>query len=116
MAVWPTELPQTPLREGYSEASGGNVIKSSVDAGRPKRRRRFSVDLVAYSVTLFLNSAQRASLKTFYKTTLTAGTLPFDWIDFDDGTVAEYTFDAPPQFTALGGGKWKAALRLERLE
>lgn len=38
--VWPPSLPRAPRRDGYSEQGGANVLRTPMDAGPAKQRRR----------------------------------------------------------------------------
>ena len=41
--VWPVSLPQSPRPDGYSETCGPNIIRTPMDAGPAKMRRRSRV-------------------------------------------------------------------------
>jgi hypothetical protein len=81
MAVWPASLPQRFLESpGVEEEAPDVMIETEMDAGPPKARRRFTAGFRMIRGTVRISKAQRATLDTFWVTTLEGGTLPFDWI------------------------------------
>jgi len=65
MAVitWPTTLPQVP-QKGFQESIGVNVIRSAMDAGPAKQRRRSSRPSTM-DLNFILTTAQTVILETF---------------------------------------------------
>lgn len=114
---WPTSLP-VPLVEGISYTPGQNVIRSQMDAGVAKMRRRFTAVPETLTFNLVLIEAQVQVLQDFVEITL-ADVLPFDWIDFrkPTGTGVTYRFTKRPGFTprSAAGNRWVAAIELEQL-
>jgi hypothetical protein len=99
-AVWPTSLPQRfQQNPGVTETPPDLVIESTMDAGPPKARRRFTAGFRLVSGTLALTHAQRATLDAFFLDTLEGGALPFDWIH--PITSAPATFRFMPQPNGL---------------
>lgn len=75
--VWPLTLPQRPLSSGYSEKPGSNILRTPMDAGPAKMRRRGTrPDTI--TCTYLLTAAQIATLETFCETTI-QGTARFGW-------------------------------------
>lgn len=88
-----------------------------MDAGRPKKRRRFTAmaDTAIYSVVL--TEAQLQTLEDFVAITL-QDVLPFDWEDFrrPAGTPATYSFQKRPTYAPhRSGTRWIATLTLDVL-
>ncbi len=81
MPTWPASLPQAfPI--GTSVNVQDVRVRSSVDAGLPKMRRRFSAAIRTYTLAtdkFIMTDTQQTTFETFYTTTLEGGTLPFDW-------------------------------------
>lgn len=113
--VWPVTLPQLPEVEGFNEKPGDSTLATKMDAGKKKRRRRYTAVVDEFSFNLTLTAAQKSDLKTFYRTTTFGGSIPFDWVDFETGGGAVYEFSEPPTYTPTGGLDWVAAIKLERL-
>ncbi len=114
--VWPTTLPviNYPSPDsGYSYAPQNQALRTQMDAGPKKSRRRFSAGYTAMSINIDMTGAQVAILKTFYYTTL-AVVLPFDWIDHTTRTTATYVFLEPPGYSPLAADWWRVSLQLEQ--
>jgi hypothetical protein len=115
MALWPTSLPQTPLL-GYSESGGSSTIRTTLDVGPAKTRRRYTAAPVNYAFSLHLSGAQLSILDTFYETTTGFGSVPFDWVEFRDTTTsASYRFLSRPVARALGNNQWRANISIEKM-
>lgn len=115
MATWPTGLPQRPLADGFTESPQSNVVRSDMDVGPAKMRRRYTATVRTYSMELLLSTSQVATLETFYRTTL-AEVDPFDWTDHRTGSAASYRFRSPPAYTEAGAPDyWRTTLDLEVL-
>lgn len=84
--VWPTSLPQA-VRPNYSETSGALIVRTPMEAGPAKMRRRGKrPDTLA--VGFFMSASQVATLRTFVETTL-GGTARFGFPHPRTGTQAE---------------------------
>jgi hypothetical protein len=95
-AVWPASLPtRMQADSGVTEQPPDIVIESTMDAGPPKARRRFTAGYRIVGGSLALTHDQRATLDAFFLDTLEGGALPFDWIH--PITSAPATFRFMPQ-------------------
>lgn len=109
MPSWPASLPQRPSYPGYGEAPQSQVLKSDMDAGPPKRRRRFTAGTRTLSVQYDLTEQQVEDFKSFFYGELAAGALPFEWTDPRTGEpVSAIAGDGSPpyQIQPLSGGDW----------
>lgn len=118
MAIWPTSLPCMML--GATENKQDGALRSSMDAGPQKVRRRFSAVSRYVSVSITLDATQRGTLDAFFADTLAQGSLAFDGDDPFGGSTVEMRFLAPPAYTYAGkdGGQarwYYASLSLEIL-
>lgn len=115
MASWPAGLPQTPLADGFGESAVSSVVRTDMDVGPAKMRRRYTAEVRVYSMGLLLTTAQVATLEAFYRSTL-AEVDPFDWVDHRTGSAASYRFRSPPAYSEAGApGYWQTTLDLEVL-
>lgn len=114
-AVWPSDLPQYVLQQGFSEQLGNAKIETQMEAGRPKTRRRYTAAPRQLSCVLACTAAQRASLITFYDTTLKSGSLPFDWVDPVTQTTKSFLFRGPPIKWGIRGEAHLASFVLETI-
>jgi len=113
--VWPTTLPQQLFVTGYNQSFADTTIKSEMDAGPAKIRRRFTAGVEPVSGTMIMTETQLSTLATFYNTTLLGGSLRFSWTKPPAHTTAcEMRFTAPPSWTKVEG-EFEAQLSLEVL-
>ena len=115
MATWPDTLPDTPLLDGYSETRQQEFLRSEMDAGPAKQRRRFSAATYYFNVSYVLDESQLDDLNYFYTIDLYGGSLPFDWIHPRTGDEVQARFMSPISFSVLSGQYYKLNLELEVL-
>lgn len=109
MASWPATLPAY-LIGSYSETSPDNVIRSTVDKGAAKLRRRTTANIRRASFSMFLTPAQVATLDAFY---LANAALEFDFTNPRTGAAVKARFTAPPEFGDVTGKNFNCAVELE---
>jgi len=102
--------------EAVSYKPWDNAVRSQMDAGTPKARRRFTAVGEDVRLAIVVNKAQADALDAFYSVTLKV-VLPFTWKHFRKAgyPACDYRFKAPPQYVPLGFDLWRADLELERL-
>lgn len=116
MATWPGTLPTAPEGTGYQEQPPNTSIRSTVDAGPPKVRQRFTAGVRPFTMTWLLSKAQVDQLDVFYVTTLGGGSLSFDGLLHPrKQTAAIFRFVEPPAYAYLGPDVWRASTKLEIL-
>lgn len=113
--AWDAGLPQKLLIDGYSETMADNLLRTSMDAGPAKQRRRSAAGARPVSGTLKMTAAQMATFKTFYYTTLLSGALRFSWTDPITGGAVEMRFTAVPSWRAISGNLYDVEIKLEIL-
>ena len=115
MANWPATLPASVLQEGFAETLPDTALRTSMDVGPAKLRRRTSAAVRPVRAALNLSTSQAADIETFYVSTLEGGTLPFDFTDPRTLATQSFRFTAPPSLSPLSGNLWRASLDMERL-
>lgn len=113
-ATWPTTLPMPTVAGSSIEPAVDNIIKSSMENGPAKRRRRFTWVPDTFQTQLSLTGDQVEVLNDFVKTTL-KDVLPFDWVDPVTGAAKTWVFTKRPSYTPDDTHEdlWTAALSLE---
>ena len=111
MAVytWPPGLPQSP-QKGYTEDSGVLILKTAMDAGPAKMRRRGKKP-TTLNMNFLMTAAQVDTLEDFTKNII-RGTYRFDFkhprtnatiearmVPQDSGTLYNITYVAPGYYT-----------------
>ena len=93
MATWPSDLPQYFEADSYSYEPGSGVIRTQMDAGAPKVRRRFTAVYNIHRGAMVMSRTQFTTyFQPFVDTTLGGGVLNFDFPNpIDDGDT---TLDA----------------------
>ena len=113
--VWPIGLPQRMNASGFTETLPDLALRTEMDAGPRKARRRFTTGPATIEGTVTLRGSQPALLEAFYRDTTAGGTLAFDWTHPRTGALASLRFTGPPAFAPVAGDVWRATLKLEVL-
>lgn len=74
--IWPLELPQRFLRDGYSEKLPDGRVMSSPDTGPPKTRRRSKASRLIQA-RIWLDTSMVARLDRFWEEETDGGRLSF---------------------------------------
>lgn len=119
MATWPATLP-SQLEAGAQLDRQQGFLRSPTDTGPFKQRKRFTAVSRFYSGTMLLNVTQKATLETFYVTTINEGADEFDFEDPEDFGTVSARFTQPPTAQGLVGGSsgvelWRVQIALELL-
>ena len=111
---WPVTLTQTLLVDGFEGSSPDLLLRSSMDAGPAKVRRRATAGARPVTGKLLLTAAELSTFKTFYDETLLSGSLRFNWLDPDDGvTAVEMRFTERPSWVSLEPDEFEVSMNLE---
>lgn len=115
MAIWPASLPQVLTVESYREQPPDVVLRTQMDAGPDKVRRRFTAGIRPVQGQIWCTKTQVATLDAFYVTTLLGGSLPFDWQNSRTLTAASLRFRKPPTYEPDHKDLYRVGLELEIL-
>jgi len=113
--VWPVTLPTSPLMRGFSESGEDQTVRTSMDVGPGKVRRRLTAGVRDMTWPFLLTTAQIATLDTFFYTTLLGGALPFTHPDPRTGTSKSWRFTEKPEYRPESATKWSTVLKVEQL-
>lgn len=113
MATWPS-LP-APLINTFKETVPDNILRTSMDRGVDKVRRRTTANARGIQFTLLLTPAQISTLETFYVTTLLSGADEFDYTHPRTGATVNARFTQPPAYSDVNGINFRAEIALEVL-
>lgn len=109
MATWPTTIPIT--RENYTEEPADRVVRSNMDVGPQKVRRRSSVAIRPVSLKLFLTDAQLTTFDTFF---LANDSLVFDFTNPRTSAAERARFTSRPSYN-LNEKMWDVQVKIELL-
>lgn len=115
MVTWPGTIPQNPLLPAYKETGMPNVVRTEVDVGTPKIRRRYTKELRPLGWSFIMTTAQLDDFDTFFWTTLGGGALPFDHTDPRTALTTSYQFSGEPTYIPLSGTRWRVNTQVLKL-
>lgn len=116
--VWPVDLPQLTLRNGFSEQSNPNIITADLSIGVPQTRPRSTFQNKTYSGTIRITYAQKIVFDNFYQYTTLSGTQPFEFPDFyvENATIiVKFDSTVPPSVRSIGGDYFDVSFGLVRM-
>ncbi|MGH7393662.1 MAG: hypothetical protein ACREM3_30035 [Candidatus Rokuibacteriota bacterium] len=104
MAVspWPATLPQQFLQGTFQETFPDNLLRTQMDAGPVKLRRRTTAAPALLQGEMHLDSTQWVTFATFYLTTLRSGSLPYSWVHPFVQNVILVRFVGVPSYRRVG--------------
>lgn len=112
---WPATLPQYVLEQGFSENQPDQLLQTSMEAGRPKSRRRYSFNGSTFTVSIAMTKAQKVIFEDFFNDTLVGGSLPFTWVHPIHQTAANFQFRKPPPKWSVRGEAHIVSFGMERV-
>lgn len=112
--TWPPTLPKCFGIDGFSYQEVPNVIRSEVEVGAAKVRRRYTRSIVNISAGMVVDSDGVKDFQTFYDFTLHSGVNSFLYQDPVMGKDVEMRFVSPSVITPIGD-RWKVAMQIEVL-
>lgn len=115
MATWPVTLPTTPLQDGYSETLPNNIIRTQMDKGPAKVRKRMTSNVRPISCAFVLTTAQLAIFESFFITDCAYGAIHFDWAHPRTGSTLDFRFTDQPKYEPMSGTDWYVTFNLEQL-
>jgi hypothetical protein len=114
--VWPATLPQVPLSATYEEQGPECAIRTPMEFGPAKIRRRYSIGISEITAEIICTHEQVQTLDTFYWETHRAGEIPFEWIHYLTGNTERFRLREPPRYEAVENQElWRVRLSLEML-
>lgn len=115
MPIWPVApFPQNVLHTSYVEETPLGHIRTEMDAGPAKTRKRTDRNPIKFRGALVLTSTQTQDLDDFYQDTLSWGALSFEWLHQRTGSTGDFRFVGAPKYTPYGL-HYKAQIEWEQL-
>ena len=114
MATWPVTLPQTPLAEGYHSTPQDNVLRSEMDAGPEKARRRFTAKSEYITCQWDLSGAELIIFENFFEDDILDGSIEFDFPHPQDGGTVSAMIRAPYEKEPMAH-RWRVHTEIEIL-
>jgi len=111
---WPAALYGFILRGSYKESPPDNTMRSEMDVGPPKTRRRSTANTRPFQIDHFFTAANLVIFDELYDNTLESGSLPFNYRHPRTQVIGEYLFSEKPAYVELGQG-YKVTTKMELL-
>ena len=116
MPAWPSTLPQLFQLSGYEETESDNIIRTPMDKGPPKVRRRGSDAPRLLTANMWLDGTQYSIFRDFVRNTLKDRSLTIDsGLNDAHGVERTWRIVRPPKYLPLGNDNWRVTLELEEL-
>ena len=116
MADWPTTLPQEFPEEGFSLKPSVGVIRTSMDVGPAKVRRRTTSNTTEFSGTLKMtNNQYNNTFLPFYQNNISYGATAFNWTHPINGNNCEMRIVEISSVSPAGGEYVEVSLGMEIL-
>ena len=112
---WPSGLQQLLNEDNFGNDFGDTTIRSDMDVGPAKVRRRTTRPIDSITNSINLTTAQYTTLKNFYNTDLNGGVNTFYFIHPITAVQVIARFTSPPKIRSLGGGQFRANMTWEIL-
>lgn len=112
--IWPTTLPQLIRLEGLTAKKKTNIVRTQMDAGPQKARRRYTVQSKEFTGSIVVNESQREILEAFYDNILGSGVLRFVMKDPQTLQPAEFRF-LEEYDEESNDGLWIITMKLEKM-
>lgn len=100
--AWTTSIPQKFLLEGYAEKARDTMLRTEMELGPAKVRRRTTAGVREINGSMIMTPTELASFITFYQTTLKDGSLRFSMNEPVSGASCEMRFTASPAWDRRG--------------
>ncbi len=113
--TWPAELPELIILNGLVAKKNSNVIRTSMDAGPQKTRRRYTVQTKNFDGYIVITESQREVLEDWFDNTIGSGSLRFKMKNPQTLQVEEFRF-REDYSEESSDGLWKIVLPLERMD
>ena len=114
MVAWPEELPP-PALNSLQESPPNNALRSQMDKGPAKVRRRTTANVRRLAFVLKLIPAEVDILDDFYTEDTLSGTEAFDYEHPRTGETVSARFVDPPSYQEQEGTIYVAQVSLEIL-
>ncbi|MFO1038156.1 MAG: hypothetical protein U1E45_15065 [Geminicoccaceae bacterium] len=102
MASWPATLPALPRLAGWSESEPDVLLRTEMEVGPAKSRRRSTAGVRPQAATLVLTIEQRDTFIAWFEGTIASGAVSFAWVHPVTKRPAALRITAPPKWDALG--------------
>lgn len=112
---WPTELQDTINTDSFQYQIGDTAIRSDMDVGPAKVRRRYTRSVDKIQMAFNLNQTDWDFFYEFFNTTLNGGVTPFTYYNPLSGETETWRAVSPPSVRPFGYQTYVVSMQVERL-
>lgn len=112
---WPGNVPDKPLIDGFSERPGTTTVRTQMDVGPDKLRRRTTAAVSTLTMRMLMTKTEVGNLETFYDGTTAQGSLRFDFVHPRTGSTVEARFVERPRWQIRTDDDYEVQIKLEVL-
>jgi len=113
--TWPSQLPTCFIIGSFNMQTKPQVIRSEVDAGIAKVRRRFTTPIFLISGALTLTTIQLKQFYQWFNSMDYGGALSFTFNGDPVNGPGTYRFINPPVVSAINSNNYQISIELERM-
>lgn len=112
--AWPITLPQKLQRAGNSGSVGDGLVEYQPDYGPPIARVRTNAVVDMLGGNMNVSKTQLATLRSFYRSTLMQGALPFTFPDPEGGAdlLVRFPKGKGPSWSEVGPDLYRVGITL----
>lgn len=110
METWPTSLQTILNSANFSYELGDTLIRSDMDVGPTKVRRRFSKGIEKLNTQIWIVRSLYNTFYNFYNTTLNGGVKSFQYNHPITATPTEFRFSGVPKIDYVGGDTFSISM------
>ncbi|WP_083339131.1 hypothetical protein [Chromobacterium sphagni] len=106
------------LADGYTEEANYGLLRTEMDGGLPKQRRRFSQPIITRTITIKVRSdLERAKFDNWFRYDIDGGVGWFIFLDPMAGTQKTGRISGAPPYRWQWDGRqrWSAQLQIESI-
>jgi hypothetical protein len=112
--AWPATLQDKVNSDSFNLALGETRIKSDMDVGPAKYRRRFTKGIDIFSVSIILETVSEYNdFYNFFDTDLNGGIEEFNYNHPITGVASVFKFASTPSLRSLGAGVFSVSMEWE---
>lgn len=104
----------SPHMASYAEAVQDPTIRSEMDTGPPKVRRRWTATITTLSASWRVTGEVLENFLAWYRSAISYGTTPFSWTHPRTGDPVTARLVGPPRWSPADG-RWLLELTVEVL-
>lgn len=112
---WPSGLQQKINQDNFGLKKGPTTIKSDVDIGPSKVRRRFTKSVDILTASIWINSSEYTTFENFYNIDANGGATPFYFTHPITNLQITVRFMDEPSYRRVGATTFSVSFTLEIL-